>query len=85
MLFRPDIKDIQKVLKELEENGYDLTLKNGYKDNIFYFLDVIIKPDKESQILVLTQIGLINKILETVVISKCNTIGSPKQIHSTMN
>ena len=46
LFFGPDTKDIQKVINELEENGYDLTHEDGDTDNVFYFLGVIIKPDK---------------------------------------
>ena len=61
------------MIKELEDNGYDLTRKDGDKDNVFSFLGVRIEPDKESNMLVLTQNGLINKILESVRMSNCNT------------
>ena len=46
VLFGPASKEIQKVIKELEENWYDLTRKYGDKDNVFSFLGVIVKPDK---------------------------------------
>ena len=80
LLFGIDIKEIQKVIKELEENGYDSTLKDGDEDNVFSFLGVSIKPYKESKMLVLNQTGLINKILETVGTSDCNTRGFPTKV-----
>ena len=40
LLFGLDIKEIQKVIKELEENGYDSTLKDGDEDNAFSYLGV---------------------------------------------
>ena len=45
LLFGLDIKEIQKVIKELEENGFNSTLKDGDEDNVFSFLGVSIKPD----------------------------------------
>ena len=72
LFFGPAIKELQKVIKELEENGYYLTRKEGDEDNVLSFLGVIIKPYKKSKILVLTQTGLINKILETVGMYDCN-------------
>ena len=35
--FGINIKEIQKMIKELEENGYNLTNEYGYKDNIFSY------------------------------------------------
>ena len=80
LLFGSDIKDIQKVIKDLEENGYNFTHEYGDEDKFFSFLGVIIKPYKESKMLVLNQTGLINNILETVRISDCNTQGSPTKV-----
>ena len=65
------------MIKELEENGYNLTCKDGDKDNVFSFLGVIIKLDKDSKMLVVNQNRLINNILETFRMSECNTQGSP--------
>ena len=76
-----DINEIQKVIKELEEYRYDLTRKDGDEDNVFYFLGVSIKPDKESKILVLTQNGIINNILDTVGMSDYNTRGYPTKVN----
>ena len=81
LLFGSDIKDIQKVIKDLEENGYTILLMNTEtKINSSRFLGVIIKPYKESKMLVLNRTGLINNILETVRISDCNTQGSPTKV-----
>ena len=65
------------MITEIEENEYDFTREYRDKYNIFSFLSVSIKQYKESNVLVLTQNILINNILETVVISDCNTRGSP--------
>ena len=43
--------------------------KDGDEYNIFSFLGVSIKLEKESKILLLNQNGLINKILEAVGMS----------------
>ena len=47
LLFGSDIKDIQKVIKDLEENGYNFTHEYGDEDKFFSFLNVIIKTEKE--------------------------------------
>ena len=65
LLFGPDIKEIQNLIKELGENGNYLNGKDGDKDNVFDFLGVSIKTHKESKMLVLTQTRLIEKILDT--------------------
>ena len=80
LFFGPAIKELQKVIKELEENGYYLTRKEGDEDNVLSFLGVIIKPYKKSKILVLTQTGLINKILETVGMYDCNNRVPPTKV-----
>ena len=46
-LFGPEINYIQNMIKEIEENGYDLTRKYWEKDKVFSFLGVNIKPEKE--------------------------------------
>ena len=33
LLFGPDIKVIHKFIKEVEENGYDLTCEDGDEEN----------------------------------------------------
>ena len=38
LFFGPDTKAIQKMINELEENGYDLTCEDGDKDKVFSFL-----------------------------------------------
>ena len=65
LLFGPDIKEIQNLIKELGENGNYLNGKDGDKDNVFDFLGVSIKTHKESKMLVLNQTRLIEKILDT--------------------
>ena len=46
LAFVPDTKDIQKVIKDLKYNEYDLTREDGDKDNFLLFLGVSIKLDK---------------------------------------
>ena len=64
LLFGPDIKEIQNLIKELGENGNYLNGKDGDKYNVFDFLGVGIKTHKESKMLVLTQTRLIENILD---------------------
>ena len=71
LFFGPDIKEIQKFIKELEKNGYNLTREDGDEDRVFSLLCGSIKPEKDSNMLFLTQIGLINKILEKL---ECNIV-----------
>ena len=66
LFFGPDIKEIQKFIKELENNGYNLTREDGDEDIVLSLLVGSIKPEKDSNMLVLNQIGFINKILEKV-------------------
>ena len=80
LFFGPDIKGIKKAIMELYDNGYNFTRGYGDKDNVFSFLVVRIEPDKELNMLVLTQTGIINKILETFGMSDCNTEGYPTKV-----
>jgi hypothetical protein len=77
LFFGPDIKEIQKGIKELETTGYALTRKDGDEETVFSFLGVSITPNKATKTVTLTQGGLIDKILESVGMSDCNIRGSP--------
>ena len=35
LFFGTNTKEIKKVIKETEENGYDLTREDGYEDKVF--------------------------------------------------
>jgi hypothetical protein len=77
LFFGPDLKEIEKVIAELENAGYALTREEGDDENVFSFLGVSITPDKATTMLTLIQGGLIDKVLAAVGMSDCNTRGSP--------
>lgn len=77
LFFGPDIAKIEKVITELEAAGYALTPEAGDEDNVFSFLGVSITPNKATNMLTLTQTGLIDKVRAAVGMSDCNTRGSP--------
>ena len=62
LLFGTDIKETHKFIKNLEENGYNLTCEDIDEDNVFSILGVSITQDKYSKMPVLTQNGHINNI-----------------------
>ncbi len=45
LFFGPDLKDIEKVITELEGAGYGLTREEGDENTAFAFLGVSILPD----------------------------------------
>ena len=76
LLFGPGIKDIEKVISELEGKGYGITCNEGYKTTAFDFLGVRIIHDLVTKILNLTQKKIIITFLSANKISECNTKGS---------
>ena len=77
LLFGPDLKQIKKVINELEGFGYSITQEEGEDGTAFAFLCVSITPDPVTKILRLNQTGLIEKILKYTGMPDCNTQGSP--------
>jgi hypothetical protein len=77
LFFGPDIKEIEKVITELEADGYALTCEDGDEEMVFSFMGVSITSDKATKMTTLTQVGLIDKILEAIGMSDCNTRASP--------
>jgi hypothetical protein len=77
LFFGPDLKEIEKVIAELESAGFALTREEGDEDNVFSFLGVSITPNKATNMLTLTQTGLIDKVLTATGMQDCNTRGSP--------
>ena len=47
LLFGTNIKEIQKVVKEIKNHVQNFNCEDRDKYNIFSFLGVSIKPDKE--------------------------------------
>jgi hypothetical protein len=70
------LKDIKKVITDLEGLGYGLTRKEGDETTTFAFLGVSVLLDPVTKMLKLTEKGLIKKVLETTRMSDCNTCGS---------
>ncbi len=78
LFFGPDIKEIEKVIAELELAGYALTREEGDEETVFLFLGVSITPNPATKMVTLTRTGLIDKILAaTAGMTDCNTRGSP--------
>jgi hypothetical protein len=77
LFFGPDLAAIEKVIAELEAAEYALTREAGDEDNVFSFSGVSITPNKSTNMLTLTQTGLIEKVLAAVGMYDCNTRGSP--------
>ena len=77
LFFGPDIKEIEKVIAELELAGYALTREEGDEETVFSFLGVSITPNPATKMVTLTQTGLIDKILAATGMTDCNTRGSP--------
>jgi hypothetical protein len=77
LLFGPNVKEMEKVITELEGLGYGLTREEGDKTTVFAFLGVSILLDPVMKKLKMTQKGLIKKVLASTGMSNCNTWGSP--------
>jgi len=77
LFFGPDIKEIEKVIAELEAAGYALTREDGDEETVFSFLGVSITPNQATKMVTLTQTGLIDKVLEASGMTDCNIRGSP--------
>jgi hypothetical protein len=77
LFFGPDLKEIEKVITELEGLGYGLTREEGDETTAFAFLGVSILLDPVTKKLKMTQKGLIKKVLAATGMSNCNTRGSP--------
>jgi hypothetical protein len=77
LFFGPDLKAIEKVIMELEGLGYGLTCEEGDETTTFSFLGVSILPDPITEMLKLTQKGLILKVLSATGMSNHNTQGLP--------
>jgi hypothetical protein len=77
LFFGPDIKAIQQVITDLGKAGYALTREEGDEETVFSFLGVSITPNPATEMVTLTQSGLIDKILEASLMTECNVRGSP--------
>ena len=80
LLFGPDEKEMNKVPKELELDGFELKTEKEAKDVSCDFLgnNVAQTEDKQGQKTVkLMQLGLMKKFLECV---PCNTSGTPSLV-----
>ena len=77
LFFGSDMKQIGKVIIELEGLEYGLTREEGEEIIEFAFLGVSITPYPVTKMLQLTQTGLIEKIIKSTGMSDCNTRGYP--------
>jgi histone deacetylase 1/2 len=75
LFFGPDVKEIEKVISELEGLGYGLTCEEGDETTAFAFLGVSILLDPVTKMLKMTQGGLSKKVLGATGMSECNTRG----------
>ncbi len=74
LLFGPDENEMQKVLEDLREGGYELKLEKSGEQSVYDFLGINITQTTEGdkKVVKLTQLGLIKKFLETVKMTDCN-------------
>ena len=80
LLFGPCAKEMSKVIKDLQLDGFDLKIEKEANDNSYDFLGVHIEKFKDKQgieFIKMTQHGLIKKFLETVDMLNCNSKDSP--------
>ncbi len=77
LFFGPDDKAIDEFIKKLEDSGMPLTRE---QDDIYNFLGVEVNPDSQSKKIVMTQKGLIEKVLKVTGMQDSNAVGSPANI-----
>ena len=75
LLFGPSEQEIEKVLQELQTDGFELKREKGGNDTVYNFLEINI-TESEGEIK-LTQHGLIKKFLSTLQMEDCNTKSTP--------
>ena len=83
LLFGPDEKEMNKVLKELELDGFELKTEKEAKDVSCDFLGTTVtqtEDEKDPKTIKLTQLSLIRNFLECVKMVNCNASGSPSLV-----
>ncbi len=73
LFFGPNLKDIDQIITNLQNQGLALTVED---DDAYAFLGVDVKPSKDGGY-IMTQEGLIAKILKAVGMEECNTKATP--------
>ena len=80
LLFGPDGAKMNKVLDELQLAGLELKTEKDEKDTSYDFLGINVahtKNEDGTDIIKLTQLGLIKKFLECVCMTECNSKATP--------
>ena len=79
-LFGPDEKEMNKVLKEFELDGFELKTEKEAKDVFLGMSATQTEDEKGLKTVKLTQLGLIKKFLECVKMVNCNASGTPSLV-----
>ena len=75
LFFGPSEKDMEAVITELQDGGFELKHEKGGDDSAYSFLGINIVED--HGMIKLTQHGLIKKFLKTVKMFDCNPSKTP--------
>ena len=81
LLFGPNEEDMEKVISELQLDGFDLKLEKTGAEKAYDFLGIHITEEIDaetnSKVIKMTQLGLIKKFLECVQMVDCNPSPTP--------
>ena len=75
LFFGPSEADMEKVINELQDDGFELKREKGGDDTVYNFLGINITESTNS--IKLTQHGLIKKFLSTANMLDCNIKTTP--------
>ena len=75
LFFGPSEAEMEKVISELQEGGFELKREKGGDDSAYSFLGINIEED--HGMIKMTQHGLIKKFLKTVEMTDCNPSKTP--------
>jgi hypothetical protein len=75
LFYGPDESEMEKVIEELQYDGFELKREKSGDDSAYNFLGINIT--KSSGMIKMTQHGLIKKFLNTVNMSNCNASPTP--------
>ena len=75
LLFGPDDKEMDKVIDELQTDGFQLKREKNSSDNVYDFLGIHV--EQEDDVIKMTQLGLIKKFLNLVGMLDCNAKDTP--------
>ena len=75
LFFGPDEAEMEKVITELQEDGFELKCEKGGDDTAYNFLGINIS--EHNGMIKMTQHGLIKKFLEAISMTDCNASTTP--------